>query len=150
MRGGVAGGELAGTRFLLTEESAAHPEYKRRVACAERTLATLLFGVGWPLRHRVIPNAATEHWCSRHELGPRVARMTSQLSAPLGRLMPLDAMGSLMALQYPRLPFFTPALPLMGMPEDAVERSALYAGETVRRLRDIVTAEQAVARLAPP
>jgi nitronate monooxygenase len=54
--------------------------------------------------------------------------MTSQLSAPLGRLIPLDAMGMLMAFQHPRLPFFTLALPLIGMPEDAVERSALYAG----------------------
>lgn len=144
-----AAAAIAGTRFLLTEESAAHPEYKRRVMGAERTLATLLFGIGWPLRHRVIPNAATERWCGSTELGPPIARMTGRLSAPLGRIAPLDAMGRLMALQRPGLPFFTPALPLMGMSPDTVERSALYAGESARRLHDIVTAEQAVARLAP-
>jgi NAD(P)H-dependent flavin oxidoreductase YrpB (nitropropane dioxygenase family) len=140
---------IAGTRFLLTEESAAHPEYKRRVVGAERTLATLLFGVGWPLRHRVIPNAATERWCTQNELGPPIARVTGRISAPLGRLTPLDAMGRLVALQRPGLPFFTPALPLSGMSPDTIERSALYAGETVRRLHDVIPAAEAVRRLAP-
>jgi NAD(P)H-dependent flavin oxidoreductase YrpB (nitropropane dioxygenase family) len=140
---------VAGTRFLLTEESAAHAEYKHRVVNAERTLATLLFGVGWPLRHRVVPNAATERWCTRNELGSPIARAMGRMSAPLGRLTPLDAMGRLIALQRPGLPFFTPALPLSGMPPDTVERSALYAGDTVSRLHDVIPAAEAVARLAP-
>jgi NAD(P)H-dependent flavin oxidoreductase YrpB (nitropropane dioxygenase family) len=140
---------VAGTRFLLTEEAAAHPEYKRRVLGAQRTLVTLLFGVGWPLRHRVIPNAATERWCGSSETGPRVARIAGRLSAPLGRITPLGAMDRLTALQRPGLPFFTPALPLAGTSVDAVERSALYAGETARSLHDLLTAEQALARLAP-
>jgi NAD(P)H-dependent flavin oxidoreductase YrpB (nitropropane dioxygenase family) len=139
---------IAGTRFLLTEESAAHSEYKHRVIGADRTLATLLFGVGWPLRHRVIPNAATERWCSRHELGPPIVRVTGRISAPLGRLTPLEEMGRLMAWQRPGLPFFTPALPLEGMPTDTVERCALYAGETARRLHDVIPAAQAVSHLA--
>ena len=141
-----AAAAIAGTRFLLTEESAAHPEYKRRVAAGERTLATLLFGLGWPLRHRVIPNAATERWCTDSELGPRIARVTGRLSAPLGHITPLDAMGRLVALQRPGLPFFSPALPLASMPADTVERCALYAGETVRRLHDVIPAAQAVER----
>jgi len=65
-----AAAAVAGTRFLLTEESAAHGEYKRRVLAAEETLSTMLFGLGWPLRHRVISNAATERWCRADELGP--------------------------------------------------------------------------------
>lgn len=140
---------VAGTRFLLTEESAAHPAYKRRVVDAERTLATLLFGVGWPLRHRVIPNAATERWCGDTELGPRIVQLIGRLSAPIGRVAPLDAMGGLVALQRPGLPFFSPALPLASMPADTVERSALYAGETAARLHDIIPAARAVERLAP-
>lgn len=36
---------VAGTRFLLTEECAAHPAYKRRVLDASQTLETLLFSV---------------------------------------------------------------------------------------------------------
>jgi NAD(P)H-dependent flavin oxidoreductase YrpB (nitropropane dioxygenase family) len=144
-----AASAIAGTRFLLTEESAAHPEYKRRVVGAERTLATLLFGVGWPLRHRVVPNAATDRWCARNELGSPVARVMGRISAPLGRLTPLDAMGRFVALQRPGLPLFTPALPLSGMPPDTIDRSALYAGETVSRLHDVIPAAEAVARLAP-
>ncbi len=140
---------IAGTRFLLTEESAAHDEYKRRVLGAERTLATLLFGIGWPLRHRVIPNAATERWCARQEFGPPIARIAGQLSGLLGRIAPLDAMGRLAPLQRPGLPFFTPALPLAGMPGDSVESLALYAGESARGQHDILTAEQAVERIAP-
>jgi NAD(P)H-dependent flavin oxidoreductase YrpB (nitropropane dioxygenase family) len=144
-----AAATIAGTRFLLTEESAAHPEYKHRVVGAERTLATLLFGVGWPLRHRVVPNAATNRWCTHNELGPPIARVMGRISAPLGRLTPLDAMGRLMTLQRPGLPLFTPALPLSGMPPHTIERSALYAGETVSRLHDVIPAAEAVARLAP-
>jgi nitronate monooxygenase len=144
-----AAAAVAGTRFLLTEESAAHPEYKRRVIDAERTLATLLFGLGWPLRHRVIANAATERWCASSELGPRSARLAGRLSAPLAHIMPLDTLGALAVRQRPALPLFTPALPLAGMPDDIVDRTALYAGETVRRLYDVIPAAQAVARLAP-
>jgi nitronate monooxygenase len=144
-----AAAAIAGTRFLLTEESRAHPEYKRRVLGAERTLATLLFGIGWPLRHRVTPNAATERWCARRELGPPIARIAGRASAPLGRITPLDAMGRLVALQHPSLPFFTPALPLAGMSQNAVERSALYAGESARLIHDVIPATQAVMRLTP-
>src|SRR5436189_98037 len=54
---------VAGTRFLMSRESGAHPDYKRRLVEADETLLTELFGVGWPAPHRVIPNAATERWC---------------------------------------------------------------------------------------
>jgi len=53
---------VAGTRFLLSEESSAHPDYKRRLLAAEETILTELFGAGWPSPHRVVPNAATERW----------------------------------------------------------------------------------------
>jgi NAD(P)H-dependent flavin oxidoreductase YrpB (nitropropane dioxygenase family) len=35
---------VAGTRFLLTHESGAHPEYQRRVLAAQTTYRTTLFG----------------------------------------------------------------------------------------------------------
>jgi nitronate monooxygenase len=144
-----AAAAVAGTRFLLTDESAAHPIYKRRLLAADQTLATLLFGVGWPLRHRVIPNRATERWCATNELGPRLVRVVGRLSAPLARTVPLDAMGALSGRQRPGIPLFTPALPVAGMPDQAVDSTALYAGETVSRLHDIIPAAQAVARLTP-
>lgn len=56
-----ASAAVAGTRFLLSEESRAHAEYKRRLIGAEETILTGLFGLGWPAApHRVVPNAATE------------------------------------------------------------------------------------------
>lgn len=61
---------VAGTRFLLSEESRAHPEYKRRLLGAEETLLTELFGAGWPARHRVVPNAATERGDDQELLPP--------------------------------------------------------------------------------
>ncbi len=140
---------VAGTRFLLTEESRAHPDYKHRLLDAERTIATRLFGVGWPLRHRVIANGATERWCASDDLGPPIARLASRASAPLGRIVPLGAMGALARVQRVGLPFFSPALPLAGMAADSVDRCALYAGDTVRRLHDVIPAALALERLAP-
>jgi nitronate monooxygenase len=51
---------VAGTRFLASAESRAHPEYKQRLLGAEETILTELFGLGWPAPHRVIANVATE------------------------------------------------------------------------------------------
>lgn len=146
-----ASAAVAGTRFLLTEESGAHPAYRRRLVEADRTLVTELFGLGWPLRHRVVPNAVTERWCGGRssELGPRAVRALARLTGPAGRVAPLGALGSLGELQRPSLPLFTPALPLKGMSGAAVDRSALYAGETVARLDGVVSAAEAVRRLSP-
>ncbi len=140
---------VAGTRFLLTPESGAHPLYRQRVLAAPRTLATLLFGFGWPLRHRVIPNALTERWCRDDDLGPSWVRRAGELSAPLGGLLPLGALGTLIAMQHPAVPLYSPALPLKSMPDRAVDRGALYAGETLHRLDDVIGAAEAVARLTP-
>lgn len=142
-----AAAAVAGTRFLLTEESLAHPEYKRRVLDAERTLVTLLFGIGWPMRHRVVPNAATERWCAVEDLAPRWVQGLGRLTAPLGRVLPMTAVASTSALQRPGMPFFSPGLPVVGMPDIGVDHSALYAGETIHRLHDVVPAAEAVARL---
>lgn len=140
---------IAGTRFLLTEESAAHPEYQRRVLGADRTIRTMLFGIGWPMPHRVVPNAATDAWCARTELGPAWVRGVARISSPLGRIVPLGALGATAAVQRATVPLFTPALPLAGMPADLVHRSALYAGETLHRIDAVVPAGQAVAELTP-
>jgi nitronate monooxygenase len=138
-QGSEAGGHLLGVEPLRLALA-------RVLSAAE---GRMLFGLGWPLRHRVIPNAATERWCRTDELGPHVIRAANRLSAPLGRAMPLDALGRLVLMQRPGLPLFTPALPLAGMPAHTVDATALYAGETVRRLHDVISAEEAVARLTP-
>lgn len=138
---------VAGTRFLLTRESGAHEAYQQRVLSAGRTLVTLLFGVGWPLRHRVVPNAATERWCRPTDLGPRWLRSLAQLSAPLGRALPLGATTAMVALQHRAVPLFSPGLPLAGMPADTVDRAALYAGDTAQRMHDVIPAAEAVRLL---
>jgi NAD(P)H-dependent flavin oxidoreductase YrpB (nitropropane dioxygenase family) len=144
-----ASAAVAGTRFLLTQESRAHPAYQQRVLHADRTLRTLLFGFGWPLAHRVVPNAATRRWCARSELAPGWVRGLGRASAPLGRVLPLSSQGALIRLQRPGLPLFSPGLPLRGMPEASVDRCALYAGETIHRIDEVVPAAEAVALLTP-
>jgi NAD(P)H-dependent flavin oxidoreductase YrpB (nitropropane dioxygenase family) len=141
---------VAGTRFLLTHESRAHPAYKRRVQSATRTVRTMLFGVGWPLEHRVVPNAATERWSGPAGELPGWLRHVERASAPLGRILSLRASGVMASAQRVGMPVFRPALPLAGMPESVIERAALYAGETVRKIDDVVSAQHAVARLTSP
>jgi nitronate monooxygenase len=140
---------VAGTRFLLSEESEAHPEYKRRVLEAEHTLVTLLFGVGWPMRHRVVPNAATDRWCSADDLAPTWLRGLGRATAPLGRVLPLGAVESMKAIQRPGVPVFSPGPPVGGMPDRSVHHSPLYAGESLHRMSDVVPAAEALARLTP-
>ncbi len=145
---GGADGVVAGTRFLLTKEARAHPEYQRRILAADKTFRTTLFGLGWPAPHRVVANAATRRWChddGRARLAPRVINAGSAILAKL----PDQAQTSLLRLQAPRLPVFSPIAPTVGMPDSAVDRAALYAGETVLRLSSVISAQQAVADLAP-
>ncbi len=61
---------VAGTRFLMSDESAAHPSYKEALVGARQTILTELFGVGWPAPHRVVPNAATDRWLGGDPRGP--------------------------------------------------------------------------------
>ncbi len=52
-------------------------------------------------------------------------------------------------MQTPRLPMFSPVAPTIGMPESAVDQTALYAGETVLRMTSVISARQAVTELTP-
>lgn len=139
---------VAGTRFVLTTESRAHPGYQARLLAARTTLRTLLFGFGWPAWHRVVPNGATERWCARSDAGPALVRAANRASAPLGRRLPLASLGALTARQRPWLPVFGPSAPLAGdaAPLDAV---ALYAGAGVAAMSAVTSAAEAVAELSP-
>ena len=143
-----ASGVVAGTRFLLTHEARAHPEYQRRILAADKTFRTTLFGLGWPAPHRVIANAATDRWC--HDDG--VAKLAPRLiNAPSGVLatLPGQAVASVLRVQSPRLPLFSPAAPTAGMPDSYVDRAALYAGDSGLRMGSVIGAGQAVRDLAP-
>jgi NAD(P)H-dependent flavin oxidoreductase YrpB (nitropropane dioxygenase family) len=152
VRAGLAAGAsavLCGTRFLLTRECRAHPEYKRRALQAARTIETTLFGFGWPARHRVVPNAATDRWCLADGRPRWVARALMQGSGPLARLAPLDRPGFLAKFQRVAIPLFGPEAPLEGADVRSLESTPLYAGECVQRIGSIPSAEDAVRALAP-
>jgi nitronate monooxygenase len=142
-----ASAAVAGTRFLLTAESGAHPAYKRAVLEAERTIETMLFGIGWPMRHRVVPNAATERWCRGGELAPPALRLLHRLSTPITRL-PMSIAAATIRSQRPRIPLYGPAPPTQDQPESLVQASALYAGDTALRINSVIPAAEAVASLA--
>jgi NAD(P)H-dependent flavin oxidoreductase YrpB (nitropropane dioxygenase family) len=144
-----AAGAAAGTRFLLTTESRAHPAYRTRVLDAQQTIETTLFGLGWPARHRVVANAATRRWLRPDGEVRRLPAMLNGASGPVGRAVTDGLAARLPRAQRSWLPLLSPAPPVGGMPEDTVEHTPLYAGETALRIDSIVPAAHAVALLTP-
>jgi nitronate monooxygenase len=140
---------VAGTRFLLTEETGAHPEYVRRLLKADRTIVTELFGVGWPgAPHRVVPNAATDRWLRRDGRGPAAVRLLNRLSAPIASRLPVATVNRAAAAQRPGVPFYGPASPTVGGPESLLDAGPLYAGESVARIDDVRPAGEVTRKLA--
>jgi hypothetical protein len=74
--------------------------------------------------------------------------MINACSGVLARL-PDRANTPVVRMQTSRLPMFSPIAPTIGMPESVVDRTALYAGETVLRMTSVISARQAVTDLAP-
>lgn len=147
-----AGAEAAvlGTRFVLTPESGAHPLYRERLIAARETVLTELFGMGWPAQHRVVPNEALRRWTRGDRRGPAAVRALNRATAPLLTRAPERAQEALMARQDPRAPLFGPVAPTADRPDSLLEAGALYAGETVARIRDIRPAGELVRELASP
>jgi NAD(P)H-dependent flavin oxidoreductase YrpB (nitropropane dioxygenase family) len=143
-----AAAAVAGTRFLLSEESRAHPGYKSRLLDARETMLTELFGFGWPARHRVVANAATDR-----QLGgggvPRLNRVLNALSAPGARFAPASALQRVVRAQRPDGRLLSPQGPVDDGPEGLLEGGPLYAGETVARIDDVRPASELVAALTP-
>jgi len=123
-------------------------EYQQRISNADKTIETNLFGLSWPLRHRVVLTAATRRWCRDDGWATALPAAVNSVSRPLAVLGYLDA-GALMRLQSPARPLFTPLAPLAGMPDSWVDRAALYAGDTALRINDVTSASQVLADLSP-
>jgi len=157
---------VAGTRFLLAEESRAHPGYKQRLIAAEETILTDLFGAGWPAPHRVVANSATEHWLPsrRSSFVPRVEdkgrtptlfrpplanRVLNRLLALGVRRVPDGLQAGMVRAQRPGGRLLTPAGPTDDGPATLVEAGALYAGETVARIGEVRPAAALVRDLTP-
>jgi nitronate monooxygenase len=88
VRDAAADRSVAGTRFLLTDEARAHPEYQRRILAADKMFRTTLFGLGWnsplPMFSPIAPTIGMpDSVVERAALyaGETVLRMTSVISA---------------------------------------------------------------------
>lgn len=144
-----ASAAVAGTRFLLAEESRAHPQYKSRLLAAEQTLLTELFGFGWPAPHRVIANAATDRWLGDDRRGPPLNRAINRLTAPGARYVPASLQTRLARSQRPGSRLLSPPGPTDDGPTNLLDAGPLYAGETVARIDTVQPAAQIVAALTP-
>jgi nitronate monooxygenase len=140
---------VSGTRFLMTEESGAHPDYKSRLIAAHDTVLTELFGFGWPAPHRVVPNAATSRWLSRDRRGPGWLRGLHRATAPVFSRAPVALQIRLAATQRSGRPMFGPAAATADAPESLLDAGPLYAGECIERIDDIRRAADLVKELSP-
>jgi len=131
-----AAGAWIGTRFLLAEESAAHPRYRERLLAAAETdtVHTDLFDVGWPHAPlRGLRNATYDRWVAagkpppgqRPGEGEAIAR--NELGEPVPR--------------------YGSDAPLAGAEGD-VEAMVLYAGQGVGMVRRIQPAAAIVREIA--
>jgi nitronate monooxygenase len=161
---------VAGTRFLLSEESRAHALYKERLLEAEETILTELFGAGWPAPHRVVPNGATDHFLGRRSSldrnrrpkderreekraevsrGPWLNWLLNHLLAPGARYAPPGLQLRMIRAQRPGSRLLSPAGPTDDSPETLIDAGALYAGETVARIGAVRPAAELVRELTP-
>ncbi len=147
---GGAVAAVAGTRFLLSPESRAHPEYRQRLLDANETVLTELFGAGWPgAPHRVVANAATAHWLGDDPRGPRLNRALNRLSTVGSRYAPASLQARLARAQRPTSRLLTPAGPTDDGFPTLVDAGPLYAGQSVARIDAIRPAADLVRALTP-
>jgi nitronate monooxygenase len=144
-----ASAAVAGTRFLLSPESRAHPGYRERLLQADGTLLTELFGLGWPAPHRVLPNAATERRLRGDPRGPLAQRALNRLSGAGARWIPPRAQDRIARAQRPASRLLSPTPVTDDRPAALLDASALYAGHTVARIGDVRPAAELVAALTP-
>jgi nitronate monooxygenase len=146
-----AGAEAAvcGTRFLMSDESGGHPEYKARLVEARETVLTELFGAGWPAPHRVAPNDATARWLGADSRGPRWLRAFHRATAPVLSRVPVSMQFRLAAAQRPNRALFGPIAASSGGLANLIEAGPLYAGECIERIGEVRPAGELVSALAP-
>lgn len=144
-----ASAAASGTRFLMSEESRAHPGYRQRLLGAKETMLTELFAAGWPAPHRVVANAATERWLHGNPRGPGLNRLLNRLLAPGARYTPPALQNRMIRAQRPGSRLLSPAGPTDDGPETLLDAGALYAGETVARIADVQPAADLVRAMTP-
>ncbi|MET9553699.1 nitronate monooxygenase [Streptomyces sp. NPDC006645] len=128
VRGEGADGAMAGTVFVPTPESTAHPLFKRRIvtARADDTVVTGRFDIGWPGRpHRVLRNTLTE----RSRRLPATFIATARVDG--GRVP---------------VPRYSATVPGAGT-EGRIEEMAMYCGTSCERVAARDTAAVVVRRI---
>lgn len=141
---------VAGTRFVASEESGAHPGYKERVVEGGETVLTELFGMGWPhAPHRVLPNAATRRWLGEAVRGPAALRALHTALGPIAGRAPTAIQNRLAGRAAAGPLDLSPAPPTRGMSAATLETHPLYAGETAARITDVRPAAEIARELTP-
>lgn len=130
-----ASGAWIGTRFLLSEEAGAHDRYKRRLLEANETdtVFSTVFDVGWSeAPHRTLVNDTVQMW---EEGGRRPMGERPNEGEVIGRYAD-DRPITRYDVGFPRADA-----------DGAVDSMALYAGQGVGLLTDIVPAAEIVSRI---
>jgi NAD(P)H-dependent flavin oxidoreductase YrpB (nitropropane dioxygenase family) len=145
-----AAAAVLGTRFLMTDESRAHPAYKQRLMEARETVLTELFGAGWPsATQRVLWNEVAERWLKSDHRGPAPIRALHRALSPALARLPYGKQWSVSRLQRPDRPPFGPFAPTDDGPPNLLDAGALYAGESVARIHDVRPAAEVVRAVTP-
>src|SRR4051794_40404276 len=133
-----AAAAVLGTRFLLSDESHAHPAYKQGCLDADQTILNELVGLGWPnAPHRAIPNDATRRWLRGDSRGPRWIRTANGLTAALANRIPPAVQARAIRTQRPSQPFLGPQPPTDDGPATLLDSGPLYAGMNVAQITGI-------------
>ncbi len=131
-----ASGAMMGTRFVASVESRAHEQYKEAIVAARQSDAVYfenLFDVGWPnAPHRVLRNSTVRAWevAGRAPAGQRPNEGEPVATLPDG--VPL--------------PRYSVPHPMVGMSGN-LEALALYAGQGVEQVREVLPAAAIVERV---
>jgi nitronate monooxygenase len=133
-----ADGAVFGTRFVASQESAAHSAYKQRIvqAHASETVYTTLYDVGWPdAPHRVLRTKLIDEWerAGRPESGKRPGE-----GEQVGVMRRAD-------VEFP-LVRYSVAPPVTYVDGDP-EAMALYAGQSCGVVNDLPPAAEIVRHI---
>ena len=137
-----AQGVSLGTRFVATDESRAHPEYKRRIvqSVAKDTVYTEdLYDISWPgAPTRTLRNRTFHEWDAAGR--PRPGHRPGE-----GTCVGVMRLPSGVTFELPR--YGGAGSPLVGFEGD-FDYPAMWAGESVEVVNDVLPAAEIVRRLA--
>ncbi|MBX3118309.1 MAG: nitronate monooxygenase [Fimbriimonadaceae bacterium] len=128
-----ATGAMLGTRFVATQESRAHDQYKQLLVDKSETALTVCFEDGWPYSaSRVIRNSTLEEWESVGS--PAIGERPHE-----GEITGTTASGY-------EIPRYSMVAPQQGATGN-IEAMCLYAGTSIKAIHDLPKAGDLVGSL---